>query len=384
MILVLSDDFSGAAEMAGIARSLGFSAEIHTSPRTSSNSEVVAIDAHTRGLNKKDAIAQLEGMMPVIKDMQASWIFKKVDSVLRGHVLAESATIMRCFDQANGMLISVNPSKKRVIRGGNYFIHDTPLHQTMFARDPAFPATTSNVMELLGSSDDLEVLSYQDKMEPKDHRRLIVPDVSLPEEVNDWAKKLPFDSLAAGGVDFFSSLLKHRHQHDSNHHSTQRDTTPLTRLMICGSHTAIDSGRIEQCHHQGWAVHLLPEAWMSSDDPVLLNDWCARVWEAMQHSRKCMVGMDGNHVSSWSDPSHPACRLVKAVHILCRHRTVDQMLVEGGETAHLLVCSFGQDRFKVVYSSQEGVPELLPCETPLIRIVPKPGSYPWPDEFLED
>ena len=37
-----------------------------------------------------------------------------------------------------------------------------------------------------------------------------------------------------------------------------------------------------------------------------------------------------------------------------------------------------------MYSSQEGVPELLPCETPLIRIVPKPGSYPWPDEFLED
>ena len=89
MILVLSDDFSGAAEMAGIAHSFGFSAEIHTSPRTSSNSEVVAIDAHTRGLNKKDAIAQLEGMMPVIKDMQVSWIFKKVDSVLRGHVLAE-------------------------------------------------------------------------------------------------------------------------------------------------------------------------------------------------------------------------------------------------------------------------------------------------------
>ena len=34
---------------------------------------------------------------------------------------------------------------------------------------------------------------------------MIVPDVSLLEEVNHWAEKLPFDSLAAGGVDFFSS-----------------------------------------------------------------------------------------------------------------------------------------------------------------------------------
>ena len=383
MILVLADDFSGAAEMAGIAHFLGCSAEIQTSPRSSFSSEVVAIDTHTRGLSKSDAVAKLDAMIPMIKSMRADWVFKKVDSVLRGHVLAESAVLMHGLDLANGVLVSANPSKNRVIRGGEYFIDDTPLHQTVFARDPVFPATTANVMELLGPSETLDVLRYRDGMKVKEQQGLLVPDVSSQKEVSDWAGRMALDSLAVGGVDFFSSLIQKRYQHNAAQRGTQQEKVSKTRLLICGSYAAMDSGRLEQCHQHGWTVHLLPERWMTHRDTESLKCWCDHVWNDMQHAGKCMVGIDVKHVNTMSDPSHPARRLIEAVHLLCRNRLIDQILVEGGETAFLLVCSYHQDRFKVEQSSREGIPELVPWGEPSPRIVPKPGSYPWPDEFLD-
>ena len=55
------------------------------------------------------------------------------------------------------MLIPANPSRGRCIANGRYFIHGTLLSETEFARDPEFPARSSDVLALLDSGSDLGI-----------------------------------------------------------------------------------------------------------------------------------------------------------------------------------------------------------------------------------
>ncbi len=382
MILVLADDFSGAAEMAGIAHTLGFTAEVQTRIHPHCKADILSVDTNTRSLSRQDAVSVLERMIPMIKQLKPSWIFKKVDSVLRGHVLAESEVLMHHLSLRSGILISANPSKQRMIRNGEYFIGDLPLNQTLFAHDPVFPAWSSKVLELLGKTEVLKCTRNSDPTAPYLDQEMRVPDIGNNREIEQWVNDLPSDLLAVGGVDFFSALLKKR----SSAQFFARTSAPLpkarSRLLVCGSLAAIQSGRMSQCRDHGWSVHLLPEDWLNSKDPLLPKDWIQSVLKDLESTASCMIGIPDHFDNSGHHSSHPAQRMVAATFQLQRRKKMDQILVEGGETAVLLIETFDETRFAVLNSSSEGIPELVPFESQSPRILPKPGSYPWPDEFL--
>lgn len=382
MILVLADDFSGAAEMAGIAHRLGFSSEVQTQFDPNGNSEVVALDTNTRSLPKRSAIAKLKSILNQLENQKPTWIYKKVDSVLRGHVLAETETIMSQVGMELSIIISANPSKQRMVRNGQYWIDQTPLHQTVFANDPTFPAYTSEVLTLLGKPHEHDVYAISCFDTPTS-KGVLVPDATEATDVERWAAWLPTACLGVGGVDFFKALLKHRHSNKPRATSPHSVTTPSSRVLACGSLAACQSGRLEYWRHRSMPVFLLPQDWLSSDEQNLPKSWVTPVLESICSGNFCLIGIGETEFEKGLDPSVPAKRLVTAIHALnCAH-PIEQLLVEGGETAFLLMQSMEHYRFTVIQSSPEGIPELVPAGSTTPRIVPKPGSYPWPDVFLD-
>src|SRR5205814_9282515 len=85
----------------------------------------------------------------------AGWIYKKVDSVLRGPVAAELEAVMKQLNFARILLVPANPGLGRTIRNGCYFVEGKPLDETHFRHDPEFPRLTSKVQDLLDESDSL-------------------------------------------------------------------------------------------------------------------------------------------------------------------------------------------------------------------------------------
>src|SRR5439155_13896885 len=83
---------------------------------------------------------------------RAQWIYKKVDSVLRGHLLVELEAMMDQLGLNRALLVPANPSLERVVRNGQYFVRGKPIHETDFRLDPEYPRYTSSVGELLGAS----------------------------------------------------------------------------------------------------------------------------------------------------------------------------------------------------------------------------------------
>jgi len=149
-IIVIADDLSGAAELAGIAFAHGLSAEVQRQFEPSSDAQVIAVDTDTRTLSPAAAANRVRQVAEQVMASQPAWIFKKVDSVLRGNPRAEIEAVLQATGQRRALLIPANPSRGRVIAGGCYFIDGVPLDQTPFAYDPDHPRQAADVAALLG------------------------------------------------------------------------------------------------------------------------------------------------------------------------------------------------------------------------------------------
>ena len=257
-MLIIADDITGAAEIAGIAwrkglkvnlrlsghkvATLSGNEDLKTSKPKNLKTSITVIATDTRSGTEEEAVKTIEELFapstsPLQGGVGGGLIFKKTDSVLRGHVAAELQALMRVTGKQKALLIPQNPSKGRIVKDGIYYINGTPLDQTSFAYDPEFPAKTSKVAKLLGN----EVASLQGHKvqgckdlstsvpqnlktsrpqnliphpitSPKgeDGRGLLFPDATTLEEIREHVANADPNTLFAGGADMFEAVVEQK------------------------------------------------------------------------------------------------------------------------------------------------------------------------------
>src|SRR5688572_21162651 len=150
MIVAIADDFSGASEIAGIGWRYGLSTEVQLTFDLERNADLMVIDADTRSQNRIEAIEKTNALAEKIKKFsREQTLFKKVDSVFRGHIVDEINTLQKHFHFERVLLLPANPERGRKIISGHYLVNGVPLSQTVFASDPDFPASSSSVEQIL-------------------------------------------------------------------------------------------------------------------------------------------------------------------------------------------------------------------------------------------
>ena len=86
MIGVIADDLTGAAELGAAGLRQGWSAEVVTEGRPSGTSDLVCMDTDSRAQPPREAARRVAAAVKVLQKAGATWVYKKVDSVLRGQV----------------------------------------------------------------------------------------------------------------------------------------------------------------------------------------------------------------------------------------------------------------------------------------------------------
>ena len=96
MIVVIADDLTGAAEIAGIAWRNGLLVRmIMRLTRTIPTCDVLVIATNTRQATKAKAIKETDDLMHKLSMLDSPLFFyKKTDSALRGHIVAELNAMM--------------------------------------------------------------------------------------------------------------------------------------------------------------------------------------------------------------------------------------------------------------------------------------------------
>jgi len=357
-MIVIADDLSGAAELAGIAFARGFTAEVQREFDPASKAEVIAVDTDSRGLSPDAAARRVEHVAKAVASARPAWIYKKVDSVLRGNVRAEIEALLRITGKSRAILIPANPSRGRTIEGGQLLIDGVPLDQTPFRKDPDHPRLSSVVAELLGSSD-----------------RIDVPDLADSAALRSCVERLNADTLPAGAADFFAALLDARGAGQGRALPASA-TVSIERpaLLVCGSRAAWES-RQRECEAAGVPI------WLVSDPFEDLESHIRQAADklAVRGLLAVAIGDDWKRARE----SHELLpRLATVAAMLLDIMPVATLLAEGGATAAAISRRLAWNRFRVVQSAPAGVGVLQPLEIALApTFLIKPGSYAWPEEI---
>src|SRR5690242_8398573 len=109
-LLVIADDFSGAAEIAGIALRHGLPATIlrNTTTRTPSSTPITILDTDSRALPPTQAAEKVRQALHSFP--HHTLLFKKIDSVLRGPVVAEIDAALAATGRTSAIVLPANPS----------------------------------------------------------------------------------------------------------------------------------------------------------------------------------------------------------------------------------------------------------------------------------
>jgi len=379
MIVVIADDFTGAAEIGGIGLRYKLQVEVNTDVNLRSNADLFVIATDTRSMTREQAERETELVVSKVAKLNPTWIFKKIDSVLRGYVAEELRVIIEKLNHSRALVVPANPSLGRTIVNGEYLLNGAPLHQTNFASDPEFPVKNSSVVDLMS---DKGVLVYSQKHpEVLKHEGLIMGDAANVEDLKAWATKINKNMLLAGGSGFFTALLDSLIIPDAD--TDVKAARPFTEPMLIVSGTSFNKSResIKKLKAAGQAVSYMPAAIINDKEPTEANYylWCDEIVNCIKTEGKAIIAVSEDMIGA---PKAIAQELrdktAVVVKMVFDQVSFNELLIEGGSTAAAILKTLCLYRFFPVQELATGVIRMQTENKPELYITLKPGSYAWP------
>lgn len=369
-ILVIADDLTGAAEIAGIGRRFGLGTALFREPvAPPPGAGLFVYDTDSRGLSPADAASRVASFAAAAGG-QFDLVYKKCDSLLRGPVAAEVAAIMRALRQDSSILLPQNPSRGRTIDAhGVYRIDGAPIDQTEFAHDPDDPADTAVAAELLARRSGGLAAGLLIRLHPATHA----------QDVLAAAGGVKPGLLPAGGADFFTALLQVGGHAESPPATQGRLRAP--KLLISGSGSRQTSETIVQAIADGDAVSRMPSRLFASrgTDAPGVASWAEEIAALLAVRPRVLVAIDRPVTRDRQLSTRLTGILAELAGVLVRRMPIGALLLEGGATASGVCRRMAWNQFEVVAELAPGVVSLAPqSNEPAPVLIVKPGSYPWP------
>lgn len=295
-------------------------------------------------------------------------LFKKTDSALRGHVVAELRALIAATCYRRALYAPANPSRDRIIRDGVYYIKGVPLSKTAFARDPEFPAVTATLSERFP-----EMQRFDGSVADG----IFYADAENTDEIDDFVTCLPSDTLLAGAADAFTALL---HVHGF----AKREITAKiggfidgSALIVCGSTQSQPLHNFDYVRRNAIVISFVPADVFRGTSPASV--WAEVVVPAYLSRGSLALAIRHEPSHSASDAADTAARLRNAmaetVRTLVAARRPAELMIEGGATAFSVLAALDWTAFRVVAEIAPGVVRMqASCGT---FVTLKPGSYPW-------
>lgn len=379
-ILVIADDLTGAAEMAGIAFSMGFSVKILMAgiKLKEHDVEVLVINSNTRNANKKEAIKTVGNIIRENKVSKNAWVFKKTDSLLRGNIESEIESILSLTPYNTCILIPANPSRKRTIRNGQYMVGNLPINQTIYRQDPEFPRMHSGVKDLIADASDKLVTGK--RINEIRAGEILVPDISTINNIEMLiGDGIPKDVLTAGAADFFSELLKFKYKTKPKH-IAESLFYPDNKCFIIGSYSQNNYKDIDSLDQAGYRIFKIP---VNDSSSVEFKRWKHELLLYAEYHRKLAVVVPDEFLNDKRIQNDLVLNLGNIAKEITEVKKVPlHFLVTGGRTASCVCERIEWHELKIMDHIGKGVVTLFQPESAHMLTI-KPGSYSWPDRLLK-
>jgi D-threonate/D-erythronate kinase len=258
----LADDLSGALDAAAAFHRIGRTVSVelpHAPAAGAMTAEVVGITTETRNATPDEAAMIVREAIARGSASGGRLVYKKIDSTLRGPIVAELAALLAMRPAARLLFSPANPRVGRFVRDGVLWVNDRRVAETEFARDPVWPVRESSIRVLLESLPSERIVIAD--AESDDDLRVAVQ--RMVDAGHEWV------GVGSGALAVMvAETLGMRPTA-----SSQIDLPAGPILMICGSAHSRNRQQAEiLARERGVPVHMLDRAQLTSTAGAVITD----------------------------------------------------------------------------------------------------------------
>ena len=356
MIAIIADDFTGAAELAGISLRYGLSVSVCLDTAVNANADVVIVCTDSRSMQKAAAIYCTADAVEAIIKLQPAWIYKKIDSVLRGYVIDEINVQLELCEKCKAFILPANPSLQRTIHNGEYFINGKKLTETAFVNDPEFPISSAALTTML-HDDSVQVVKHDDWLPVEG---IVIGEAETAEDVKAWAAAMDASWMLVGAGDFYTALLEQKYQLQPQ----AAFALQSPHLYVCGTAFEERKNFIKKLDGVAYLPATVTAAWLHQTGTLI------------KEKGKAVIAIDA------SDEPALVLRttMAKAVAAIVTNENIKEIFIEGGSTAAAVLEELHIKKLTPVNELSRGVVRMKAGE---LFITVKPGSYQLPEAIIK-
>lgn len=384
MITVIADDLTGAAEIAGIGLRYGIDVSfgVDTIPEKEATINIIATD--TRSMTEDEAYEAHFHLAEDIISKSNTIIFKKCDSVLRGHVLTELSALLDVIDKDRILIQPSNPEGNRCIKNGSYLINKVPIENTGFTSDPDFPSRTSLVKNLIldrsNNASNIEINTGD--ITNTDSKGIFIPDCDSVEALSNCINLYNEDTIIAGSAAFFEQFLIKMKLTTSKVNQKEHSYTS-DYVLLSGSTHPKSVQFSKNLKKVNCPLMTFPETLLDDNlNETALNDFIIKIFDSYSKQKKVALRISNNIIQLKNSSLNLKSRMSLVAKRLVEASNTNNLFIEGGATAYDLLNELHWKSFTPIEELASGVVRMQYDNNPKKHITIKPGSYEWPNGLL--
>ncbi len=269
---IIADDLTGANDTSlqffvqGCKTQVAFGEEITIDENL--KTEVFALSTESRNVAPEVAVERVKKAAEnIFKEYNFEYIYKKIDSVLRGNVAKEIMTMVETLEYDAAIIFPAFPNEGRTTVGGYQLLKGVPIQRTEFSRDPSCPITESSIVNLVKNqlgenSQELVGLITLDivmkgagpiltKLNEliSQGAKIIVSDAVYTTDLEQIAlalTKSQYKILPCGSAGAGQALSKIWHPNNGEINDPTPELPNLPRLVVSGSATELTAAQIKR------------------------------------------------------------------------------------------------------------------------------------------
>jgi len=368
MIAVIADDITGGAEIAGIGLRYGLRVVLSTrSDIPCPEVDLWVISTDSRSMCWEEAFVVTVRTVDNLKSKGIDNIFKKTDSVLRGHITAELVAQIMAEGKKKVVLCPANPATGRKIKNGVYTIDDIPLLETGFSKDPDFPAISSDVKEILTRhlSVDFDIT---------------VVDAVSDEDLKCAARLKNHVTILAGSAAFFSAFLEDIGYLPSPDNTTMPELKNV--LFIRGSAFAKSRDEVERTAANGANVtYLSPLIIDTPDYQSKTDNYASELISVLKKGENAILAIGEPVLQGKEAAGKIKDMMSDVVKNVLSTMNVNELVIEGGATTSAILGKLNYIQFVPTFEYAPGVVRMKVRDKENMYLIIKPGSYQFPEQI---
>ncbi len=379
-LLIVADDLTGALDTAGAFAARGIVTKVVARPVTCDpqvvrEAQVVSINTSSRHLPPEEADAQVRRCTARFASQHFDHVYKKVDSTLRGSVVAETLALMQASGRKVALVAPAFPAQGRTVINGVVHVEGVPLAQTGFAHDALSPPPLDPLNEVFAAAIGQQQVStwHSGQALPSVDAGVVIADAENGEhmvELFDRASARLHRTLLVGSAGL-GEILADRLQ-GNNGEASVVSATPGPIVFVIGSRAARSREQVERLQREPHTIVI--------DAP---NGVVGSSIEARPAAQVALLATDDPD-GEIAPANVVAQRLAQAGLAMVARLGAEAIVVTGGDTAIAVLEESACDVLDVCGNLMPGIPfSRFEWSGRPIYLVTKAGGFGTRDTFVD-